>query len=275
MSQPINKTAVAAVLSAAAVVAAVPAVWLARAEAGASAGGRPAQQDNTRGAAAAAARAQDPADPVPGARADRLRGPRAADTRPVSPAEWEEISDFMSGYMPWRIAEVERMPDGQWKERIKKLLSVRYRSLRQIQSRDPESYEQRLGQLKVEDQIYQLVSSLPGADDDRRRKIREELRTQVSALVDVDLSERKRRVDRLKEELARQEGLLEQDTQQRETLVEQRVNRFLHWGSRWPAQRGAAGKGGPAGSPNSRPAPGSDAGNAKQDPSKQDPPQQD
>src|SRR5688500_3282587 len=127
MSRPINKTAVAAVLSAAAIAAAVPAVWLARAEAG----GRPAPPENTRRAAAGAARAPEPAAPVHAARPDRLRGPRAGDTRPVLPAEWEEISDFMSGYMPWRIAEVERMPEGQWKERIKKLLSVRYRSLRQ------------------------------------------------------------------------------------------------------------------------------------------------
>ena len=261
MSRYINKAALAACLSGAAIVAAVPAVWLSRAQAG----GNPREQRDAvrRSAGAAEARAQDSGDPAPGGRVDRLRGPRAGDTRPVSPAEWEEISDFMSVHMPWRIAEVERMPDGQWKERIKKLLSVRYRSLRAIQSRDPESYEQRLGQLKVEDQIYKLVSSLPGADNDRRRKIREELRTQVSALVDVDLSERKRRVDRLKEELARQENLLEQDTQQRETLVEQRVNRFLHWGSRWPAQRGAgaAEKGGAAGPQkpgpqNSRPAPG-------------------
>ena len=218
----------AAALFAVGIFAGAPAVWLARAEPRARSAAQ-LPSDNGPGG-------RPSAYPPPG---ERTRAMRPAEQRPVSPTEWEEISEFMAEYMPWRIAEVQAMREGQWKERIKKLLANRYRGLRTIQARDPQSFQARLGQLRIEDQIYKLVSDLPKADPDGRQKIREELRTQVTQLVDVDLAERKRRVERLKAELTRQEGLLEQDTRQHDTLVDQRVNRFLTWGSRWPGQRGA------------------------------------
>lgn len=262
MNRSTNKPAVAAALLAAAVVAA-PAAWLARAgvdrdpsrQASAGAGRAAAAADSAEhappehtgprhaGARQPGARraADTPSGSADGPRVpttDRARGPRPVGQRPVPADEWAGIAAFMSNYMPWRIGEVQQMPEGVVKERIKRLLANRYRGLRMLQNRDPDSYEQRLGQLRIEDQVYKLVSELSSADPDRRQKIREELRTQVAALVDVDLRERRRRVERLEDELRKQKKMLEQDTNDHDGIVERRVGRFLDWGSRWPALRG-------------------------------------
>ena len=245
MKRSINKPAVAAALSTAAVLA-VPAAWIAT-----------ARTATTRTATARTGtdRAAHHTAAAPGAAQSQPRGQgqpsnadprRLPELRPVTQREWRGIVEFMSEYMPFRMDEVERMPDGPTKERVKRLLANRFRGLRLLQNRDPESYEARLGQLRLEDQVYKLVSGLPGSDLERRQKIRDELRVQVEKLVDVDLQERKRRVERLEEELARQKKLLEQDSAERDSLVDRRVGRFLDWGNRWPAQRPAAPGTGPA-----------------------------
>jgi hypothetical protein len=249
MNRSSRKIAAASVLAAA--LAAAPAVWLVRAETG-------QVQGKTQPQARQARVAQSPVNERPDAKPETnpaRRGPGAAVAprgvrpidQPVSPDEWVEISEFMAQYMPWRIETVQRMPEGAAKERVKRLLGARYRGLRTIQNRDPESFEARLGQLKVEDQIYKLVSQIGGADPQRRQQIQDELRPEVASLVDVDLSERQRRVDRLEKELRRQKKLLDQDTADRENIIERRLARFLDWGTHWPRQRGPAN--GPAAAP--------------------------
>lgn len=254
MNRSSRKLAAASVLAAALVAA--PAVWLARAE---TSPGQAQPQPRTARAT------QSPAIERPGAKPETnpaRRGPVAAVPRgaraidqPVSPDEWVEISEFMAQYMPWRIGTVQRMPEGPAKERVKRLLGARYRGLRVIQNRDPDSLEARLGQLKVEDQIYKLVSQIGSADPQRRQQMQDELRPEVASLVDVDLSERQRRVERLEVELRRQKKLLDQDTRDREGIIERRLARFLEWGTRWPRQRGPANAPGaaPGGGVNSTP----------------------
>jgi len=236
-----NRKLAAAALAAALVAA--PAVWLARGETAQVQGKAQPQARHARAA-------QSPANERPGAKPETNpagRGPGPAAPRgvrpidqPVSPAEWVEISEFMAQHMPWRIETVRRMPEGPAKERVKRLLGARYRGLRIIQNRDPESFEARLGQLKVEDQIYKLVSQIGSADPQRRQQMQDELRPEVASLVDVDLSERQRRIDRLEDELRRQKKLLDKDTKDRENIIERRLARFLDWGTRWPRQRGPA-----------------------------------
>src|SRR5688500_11345259 len=46
--------------------------------------------------------------------------------RPVSAPEWAEVSMFMQRFSPFRMGEVQRMPEGEWKERIKRGLAYRH-----------------------------------------------------------------------------------------------------------------------------------------------------
>ena len=253
-----NRLFLAAAWLAAALVTAA-AAWPARAEpaspgspgpSAARADRRPraaARQAGDEQARKAPNASSDSADSDAGARVDRpvqpyFGQPWGPRERPLAPGEWADIAEFMGKYMPWRIGEVQQMPDGPWKEKVQRLLGVRYRSLRALQNRDPDSFEQRLNQLKVEDQVYKLVSEWATADPGRKQKIREELRTLVASLVDVDLSERRRRVERMEDELRRQKELLDRDTAERGSIVDRRLGRFLDWGNRWPGTRANAGK---------------------------------
>ena len=158
------------------------------------------------------------------------------------PIEWSEVSSFMARYAPWGTREVNQMPEGDWKDRIKGSLTQRYRALRLLETRDPESYEQRLAQLGIEDEALRLVSTLGTADEAQREAIREDLRTRASRLVELDLQERQRRVQRLEDELKKQKEALDRDTAGRDSLVDKRVKGFLDWGKRWAANRARADK---------------------------------
>ena len=160
------------------------------------------------------------------------------DARAPRPNEWQETQVFMRRYAPRRQGAVEQMPEGEAKESLKRFVFARYRGLQSLQRRDPTSYEQRLAQLRVEDQIFGIVSDWGGPNDEAGlRTLREALRTQVAQLVELDLQERQRRVESLRRELAEQTESLARDEKQRDSLVDKRVSRFADWAGRWAARR--------------------------------------
>jgi len=161
------------------------------------------------------------------------------DLRSPRPQEWEEVRAFMNRYSPRRQAALEELPDDERKEEIKKFVLARYRSLQALQKRDRSAFEQRATQLSIEDQIYGLVSQWGGSGDGDRNQLRESLKTQVSKMVDIDLHERRRRVEWLTKELADQSAALERDEKDRDILVERRVSRYADWADRWAAKRAA------------------------------------
>jgi hypothetical protein len=167
-------------------------------------------------------------------------GPPRGDMRPSTPVEWAEVAAYLSRFSPFLIGEVQGMAESEWKERIKRGLTYRYRGLRAMENKDPEGYEQRLAQLAVEDQVFKLMSQWGGADEARQNTIREELRTQVARLVDLDLQERRRRLQKLEDELKSQRDGIERDAKEREGIIDRRVGRFLDWGNKWPPGKNKA-----------------------------------
>ena len=165
-------------------------------------------------------------------------GKSPSETRAPRQPEWEETQAFMRQYAPRRQAAVEQMAEGDAKESVKKFVFARFRSLQSMRRRDPAGYEQKLAQLRVEDEVFGIVSDWGSATDEAgREQLRNALRTQVAQLVELDLRERQRRVDSLKRELDEQTELLARDEKQRDVLVEKRVSRFAEWADRWAARR--------------------------------------
>lgn len=164
-------------------------------------------------------------------------GKSYSDTRSPRGQEWEETQAFMQRYAPRRQGALEQMAEGATKESIKRFLFARFRSFQSLQRRDPAGYQQRLTQLRVEDDIFGLVSDWGGASEADIDRLRDALRVRVSRLVDLDLNERQRRVESLKIELAEQAELLKKDREQRDSLVERRVSRFADWAGKWAARR--------------------------------------
>jgi hypothetical protein len=157
--------------------------------------------------------------------------------RSPRPQEWAEVQAFMLRHSPRRQAAVDQLPEGDRKESIKKFVFARFRSLQSLQRRDRMGYEQRLAQLRVEDQIFGLVSDWGGAGEVDKQILRDSLRREVAQLVALDIQERRRRVESLERELAEQKGALERDEQDQDSLVDKRVTRFLEWADRWAAKR--------------------------------------
>ena len=164
-------------------------------------------------------------------------GQSRGDLRAPRPREWEETQAFMSRYAPRRQAALDQMPEGEKKEGMKKFVFARFRGLQSLQRRDPAAYEQRLGQLTIEDQIFGLVSDWTGAGEAAKGQLLEALRNPVSRLVDLDLQERQRRIDWLRRELADQTEALERDQKDRDNIVSRRVQRFADWAGRWAERR--------------------------------------
>jgi hypothetical protein len=162
------------------------------------------------------------------------------------------VQAFMQRFAPRRYAALEQMPDGESKEQMKRFWFARFRSLQALQKRDVTAYEQRLSQLRVEDQVFGIVSDWSAAADPSGQQLRDALRVQVTQLVDLDLQERQRRVEWLKRELAEQSERLDRDLKQRDNLVEERVTRFSDWAGRWARRRAEAEKRATAASPDAQ-----------------------
>ena len=161
-----------------------------------------------------------------------------SDMRAPRPHEWDETQTFMRVCASRRLTAIDQLPDGEAKESMKKYWFARYRGIQSLQKRDPMGHDQRLAQLRIEDQIFGIISDWAGPDQDPdRQQLRDTLRTQVNQLVDLDLLERQRKVDALKRELAEQSELLKNDQAQRDALVEKRVSRFSEWAARWASRR--------------------------------------
>ena len=159
------------------------------------------------------------------------------DQRAPRPNEWAEVRHFMNRYSPRRQFALDQLPEGEKKDSIRKFVFARYRSLQSLQRRDQTGYDQRLAQLVIEDEIFGVVSGWGATGEEDRGKLKQTLRDKVARLVDIDLQERKRRVEWLQRELAQQTRELEQDEGERDDLIERRATRFAEWAERSAAVR--------------------------------------
>lgn len=160
-----------------------------------------------------------------------------ADLRAPRDHEWAEVQFFMNRHSPRRQAALDDLPDDERKESLKRFVFARFRSLQALQKRDRTGYEQRLAQLAVEDQIYGLVSDWAAAPDADRDLLRDALQFEVNRLVELDLQERRRRVEWLKKELEEESEKVERDEKDRDAQIERRVSRYTDWAEKWAARR--------------------------------------
>jgi hypothetical protein len=164
-------------------------------------------------------------------------GRNHADLRAPRAHEWAEVQFFMNRHSPRRQAALDELPDDEKKESLKRFVFARFRSLQALQKRDRTGYEQRLMQLAVEDQIYGLVSDWAAAPDADPNRLRDALQSEVSRLVELDLQERRRRIEWLKKELEEESEKVQRDEKDRDAQVERRVSRYADWAEKWAARR--------------------------------------
>ncbi len=150
--------------------------------------------------------------------------------------EWEQMRTFMREYSPRRLAAIESMPrEGGMQGSLRRFLFARWRNLQGIREEDPTVYEMRVQRLKAEDDIWGLIFDWKKGDEiTPSNALRKELRQRVGVLVDLGVRERQHRIERLEKLLASEREKVEADKQNREAIIDERVEAELAQGLQLP-----------------------------------------
>jgi hypothetical protein len=182
---------------------------------------------------------------------------------------WEEAEAFFRAHSPNRLVMFDQhMDDPRMQYRMRRFMQERYTMLQNLKERDPNLYELKVKQIELEDVIFGLAQELRSTGDEAaREKLRGKIREQVVLWVDASLQEREQRLEKLKQLLADETKRLEADRNDREAMVERRLERVLSGGEvdgPEGGERGRRGEGPPPGSPGDLP-PGEGHGDGPSD----------
>jgi hypothetical protein len=167
------------------------------------------------------------------------RGPMRglAGARPVPPTdeEWREIEAFATEFAPNRLSkfnEMRKKDEPGWRV-AQTVIAVRFRALDAMREHDPDLYDDRVAQLKLEDRIIGVADAAElGKGGELTPEAREALASDVRELVEMNLKEREARLDRLARQLDEQRKKLGEDRSAQGELVERKVKQIEADGSR-------------------------------------------
>jgi hypothetical protein len=173
-----------------------------------------------------------------GEQGPRFRGRQRE--RPT-PEQWAETEAFLKEHSPHRWDAYLQLPENNpRKQALKAFIYARYASLRDLADHDEKLYKIRVDQLGVEDRIYGLLHDLKGAGEPAQQQdLKASLREAVSKWVDLNLGERKIRIQRLETALKVEQEKLAKDEKAREAFVDRQLEQVLKTGN----ERGASGRG--------------------------------
>jgi hypothetical protein len=144
---------------------------------------------------------------------DRFPSPR------MDEGDWEKVEEFMKANSPKRWQMYQNAPPSQ-QARLKPPIWTAWRSLERLQSEAKEIYDVRLKRLPVEDQIFGLMSDIRRSGGRASAEQRKQLRTKVGQFVDLRQEERRLRIKKLEETLAREKEQLAETETDREGTIE-------------------------------------------------------
>jgi hypothetical protein len=147
---------------------------------------------------------------------------------PPTDQEWNETEAFFREHSPKRSEAFSRLPDDNKGRRrnIKQLVHSHYAELKRLEKEDPEVYQLRLKQVRAEDDIFGMLMDRWNAGPSRAdwTALSTPLREQVALLVDLDLQERRLRLDRRQQSLDKQKQALADDESRRDERIERRLS---------------------------------------------------
>jgi hypothetical protein len=149
-------------------------------------------------------------------------------------AEWREASQFFQENAPtlWKAFEkVQSMPQRAY---FRGTLAARFREIKRLRDTgETPLYENKLQQVRTEDRISALVWDLkktPGAATDEAR---EQLASQIKALIDLRLEEGRQRIARIKRLVQEEESRLAEDVQRQEEMKSNFLRESLKGDTDW------------------------------------------
>jgi len=147
----------------------------------------------------------------------------------VDPDEWNRVAAFAGKYSPHRFKALEQLPrDAPHYDAIRRMMVGRYRMLSEVEREDPELFLLRVRQLQLEDDVFGGIRPRDDGAPPAGGSVADDpaLRQKVAELVDLNLQERKRRLDKLEAMVADQRKQLARDEGERERLTSERLARI-------------------------------------------------
>lgn len=136
---------------------------------------------------------------------------RPADARdlrggqPLSEEQWQQVLPWAQEHCQYRLAFIEKMGSDAQRERARRLIYNRYRQIMNIQFADVRQVVER--QVKVQDEVFGAQIALRvsrGANNSQQEeKAKAALKAAVKELVQVQIEDKKVRIERLTAELKR------------------------------------------------------------------------
>jgi len=191
-----------------------------------------------------------------GERPDRRSGGSAATRPDFDEEEWKLAVEFYRQNAPnrWAIIDPNLKAGGgrRW------FLVEGYRRVQWL-SGDHDMFSNAVDQIRLEDKIFGLAQELAkvreAKNQTEERRIKEDLRPSIAGLVDLQLQERRLRIERIRAGLKEEEGRVGEAAAERDRKVEEYLNETIEKNSlKWLRQGGRRGGGG--GGPGGGPGPG-------------------
>ncbi len=144
-----------------------------------------------------------------------------------SPKEIADAMAYMQVNSPKRYEAINALPEGDRKARFKELATLNYLRWMQVRIDEPDLFPVIQKRVKIEDDIFGLVTQLRREGPDARDATKAQIREKVADLVDVGIKERTIRLADLADTLAKQQKQLANDSANRDALVEDRLSTIL------------------------------------------------
>ena len=139
---------------------------------------------------------------------------------------------FLKLHAPEQYRIIEAMPDDSDQRQVLETFVARaYANYQRIKADDPDLYGVIVTRVEAEDGIVKLSADLRQASDADRPAAKQRLREQVAKWFELNLQERKLRLDKLKRTVRAAEDKLNADRAGRDQIINERVGRILKSGN--------------------------------------------
>ena len=159
--------------------------------------------------------------------------------------EWSQISAFLDTHSPARWPLLKRvldLPTGS--DFLRRVIFSHWLDLKKLQTEDPEEYAFRVGQLKLEDEIFASEGRLVAAEASGKGDVaalRAQFEQKVRTHVERELRAKEAKISRLESQLQQQRAALDRDRQNMSQTVDDRISfarRASDWFRRWTSGEG-------------------------------------
>ena len=147
---------------------------------------------------------------------------------PIDENKWNEAQEFMRQHSPLRLAFVLSLPEGPFRDGIRRYILGRYRDLRNLsEQNETELYGLVIQRMELEDQACGLAVALADSENpDVQSRLHKELSDKVRQLVALGFQERQLRIGRLERAVQKEKDKLVADQNRTEEVVAEQLNRW-------------------------------------------------